>query len=174
MAASGTPTGLSAALPGHELSPTSRTAPASAGIAGREHGPDNLAHGPRLGAAPLVAQRVHHVQPAARLAEPAGVLRYRDLVTGIGDCAQYPRPRLQQAEPDRPARPYRPRAGHRVAQGVGQQFGDHADDVPAALADAPAPQRGAGEVPGGPDRLGTGSRRAGGHLRVAGPALRAG
>ncbi len=101
-----------------------------------------------------------------------GLLGRRHLVAGIGDRAQQPRARLQQAEPDRPARPDRPGAGHRVPQRVRQQFGHHDHDVVALpVPDAPAAQRRGGEVPGHPDRLGTRAGRAGGHLGVAGPAL---
>src|SRR5262249_47335589 len=82
--------------------------------------PGGLAPGPWVGAAPLVGQRGHHVQPAAGLAEPAGVPGHRNLVAGIGDRAQHPRPRLQQPEADRPARAHRSRGGRRVAQRVGQ------------------------------------------------------
>src|SRR5690242_21385366 len=61
------------------------------GVAGGEHRPDDLAHGTWLGTAPFVAQGGDHVEPAARLVEPAGVLGDWELVTGIGDRAQDPR-----------------------------------------------------------------------------------
>src|SRR5215467_8125224 len=148
-------------------SPTVTRLPARAG---RERGPHDLAAGGGGGTAPLVAQRLDHVQPAAALVGPAGLAGRGNLVTGIGDRAQHPWARLQQAEPHRPARPRHAGAGHRVPQGVGQQLRHDHNDVLAAVGHAPALQGGSGEVPGDPDRLGTGPGRARGDPRVSAAA----